>query len=210
MSEEEQQKKSFAAGRLAFLIIGVLIGILGLLVIRFATYNPETTHYHANFAVYINGQREQFKDPSYYEEVKICDLGGSTPQSRTHMHDEENGVVHVHDKAVTWGQFFENLGWMIGPDFIRTRSTLYTTDATHQLNIMLNGEDLTGITNLTNQVIDDKDRLLISYGPADSKLLDKEYQTVPDDAGVYDTRNDPSSCGGSGTPTVSDRLHHLF
>jgi cell division protein FtsI/penicillin-binding protein 2 len=114
--------------RLAFLLLGVLIGAVFVLAIRFINYQPEHTHYHANFAVYANGQREQFKSPQYYEEVKICDLNGTSPQARVHMHNEENGVIHVHDKAVTWGDFFENLGWTIGPNFIRTSNKLYAVE----------------------------------------------------------------------------------
>jgi hypothetical protein len=210
MSEEAQQKHHFVFGRLAFLMIGLLLGVLGLLIIRFATYAPESVHYHANFAVYIDGKRETFKDPTYYEEVKVCDLHGTTPQSRVHMHDEEAGVVHVHDKAVTWGDFFNNLGWQIGPDFIHSKDTLYAASDTDKLNVMLNGQDLTGITDISNEVINDKDRLLVSYGPSDPAVLEKEYSSVPNNAAKVDTQNDPASCAGSEGPTFADRLHHLL
>jgi len=195
--------------RLALLLLGVLVGVLGLLIIRFATYHPETVHYHANFAVYINGTREDFKSPQYYEEVKICDLHDSSPQTRTHMHDEEAGVIHVHDKAVTWGAFFENLGWEVGPDFIHTTDKLYVADDTNKLNIILNGDDLTDLTNITNQVINDKDRLLVSYGPSDKSVLGSEFKTVPNNAAKFDSDKDPASCGGDESPGFSERLHHL-
>src|SRR5438309_6592742 len=88
---------------------GFVLGVLALLVVRFATYNPPQVHYHANFALYINGQREEFKGAQYYQEVAICTTNGITiPQQRAHMHDGINSVLHVHDHAVTWGQFFEN------------------------------------------------------------------------------------------------------
>src|SRR5436190_1007345 len=92
------------AGLLA-IIAAVLAGALLVLAIRFINYKPTNTHYHANFAVYINGQREQFNGPTYYEEES---MGSCTtdkemiPADRAHMHDNENDVIHVHDKAVTW------------------------------------------------------------------------------------------------------------
>lgn len=210
MTDEQTAKKSFFTSRWAFLVYGLLVGLVVILGIRFFTYNPHKVHYHANFAVYINGQQELFKDPTYYEEVALCNNGTLTPPARTHMHDEQAGVIHVHDDAVTWGQFFENLGWEIGPDFLHTRDKLYVADDTNKLNIVLNGQNLTDVTNITDQVIQDKDRLLVSYGDIDQATLDKEYKTVPNNAAQVDTETDPSSCGGSEKVTVSDRLKHLF
>lgn len=210
MTDDTPRRAVFFTSQWAYLIYGLLLGALIILGIRFFTYNPHKVHYHANFAVYINGQQELFKDPTYYEEVALCNTGTMTPQARTHMHDEQAGVIHVHDEAVTWGQFFENLGWEIGPDFLHTRDKLYVSDDTNRLNIMLNGQNLTGVTNITDQVIQDRDRLLVSFGNADQTTLDKEYKTVPDNAAEVDRRNDPSSCAGADTVTFKTRLEHLF
>src|SRR5690242_12924059 len=46
--------------------VGFLLGILWLVGMRFLTVTPTETHYHANFAVYINGTREEFKSFAYY------------------------------------------------------------------------------------------------------------------------------------------------
>ena len=61
-----------ATSKFAFLAYGLILGALVILGIRFAMYSPKHTHYHANFAVYINGQREEFKKPTYYEDVATC------------------------------------------------------------------------------------------------------------------------------------------
>ncbi len=213
MSEECDQSdhiRSIVTTKWAFLAYGVLAAAVLLLGIRFITYNPHETHYHANFAVYINGQREEFENPQYYEEVKVCSLHGTTPQARTHMHDEENGVIHIHDDAVTWGDFFNNLGWSIGPDFIRSLDILYVPDGDKQLNIVLNGENLTGLTSIANQVISDKDRMLISYGSEDQSVLDRQFKTVPDTAGEYNQKPDPAACAGGHEASAGERLKHLF
>ncbi|MDB5181841.1 MAG: hypothetical protein JWP13_604 [Candidatus Saccharibacteria bacterium] len=203
--------KSVFISKWAYLAYGLLAGALLILGIRYFTYHQDSTHYHANFAVYINGERENFKGPQYYEEVSICSAHDKlTPKARTHMHNEENGVVHVHDDGVTWGQFFENLGWYVGPDFIRTPAAMHTADGVNKLNIVLNGDNLTGLSTITNEVIGDKDRLLISYGDVDRQMLDKQFQTVPNDADEYNHKNDPSTCSGAHSATPADRLKHLF
>lgn len=193
--------------------LGLVLGALIVMAIRFATYHTETTHYHANFAVYINGQREQFKGLQYYQEVAACAVHGAIqPAQRAHMHDNLNSVLHVHDEAVTWQQFFTNLGWTLGPDFIQTGDkVIHHEDETNKLHIVLNGQDLTGLTSIANQTIKDEDRLLISYGDIDSGAIQKEYKSVPTTAHHFDITPDPASCAGQMEHvTLSDRLHHLF
>src|SRR5439155_147962 len=91
-----------------------LFGLLLMVVFRFIVYKPNTVHYHANFALYINGQRDQFQGPGYYEEVTACMNNHSgDPKTRVHMHNNVNSVVHVHDDGATWGQLFANLGYTL-------------------------------------------------------------------------------------------------
>lgn len=195
------------------LISGVILGALIILGIRFFTYKPDQVHYHANFAVYINGEREQFKGSQYYQEVAICNstTGIALPQQRAHMHDNINDAIHVHDHAVTWGQFFENLGWYVGPDFIqKDDGTRYLADGDNKLHVVINGQDYTDLQAITNTVIKDRDRLLLSFGGVNQKTLDKEFSSVPSTAKRYDESKDPASCAGSEKITFKDRLQHLF
>ncbi len=51
-------------------IAGIMIGMLVILGIRFVSYQPpKDVHYHANFAVYVDGKQEQFSNPLLYEEI---------------------------------------------------------------------------------------------------------------------------------------------
>jgi hypothetical protein len=196
-----------------FLIIGLLLGALIILAIRYFTYSPEHVHYHANFSVYLNGQREEFKDPKYYQEVAICSAstGITTPQQRTHMHDEENTVVHVHDHAVTWGQFFENLGWSIGPDYIITDTgQRYFADGDSKLHVVINNQDYTDLTSVAGMVIKDQSKLLLSFGDINEATLQKEYKAIPSSAKHFNNSKDPASCSSGEAPTRSERLKHLF
>jgi hypothetical protein len=199
--------------RYTLFVAGLLLGVLLLLGIRFATYRVEAVHYHANFAVYINGKRELFKGPQYYQEVSICSAskGITIPQQRSHMHEQDNALIHVHDHASTWGQFFENLGWYIGPDFIETDAgTMYVAHDNIKVNVVINGQDYTDLNAITNRVIGDKDRLLVSYETSNDAVLKTEFATVPSTATHADETQDPASCSGNEKVTFKDRLHHLF
>lgn len=190
----------------------IVLGALIILGIRFATYKPDRVHYHANFAVYINGQQEQFKGAAYYTDVNACVANNSAfPSERAHMHDNVNNVVHVEAHTVTWGQFFDNLSWTLGPTLIADRDGhIYAESGQNKLNILLNGQDYTDFGGITNNVIEDKDKLLISYGDLGNSTLQQEYDAIPSTAGRYDANKDPASCSGNHGTTMHDRLVHMF
>ena len=192
----------------------LLVGALAVMGVRFLTFKPEEgVHYHANFALFINGQRQEFKEDRYYSEEEACTAETEvTPAERAHMHDQINNVVHVEDQAVTWGQFFTNLGWTLGPDMIEAPdTTIYSASGSRRLHVMLNGQDYTGLGSIANFVIKDLDRLLVSYGDEDKNSLGAQYAAVPSTAGYYDITPDPASCGaGRKGSSLRDRFMHMF
>ncbi len=192
------------------LILGAVFGVLILGGIRFATYSvPEPVHYHANFAVFVNGQQEQFKDPGLYEETSMCTTSTTkTPMERAHMHDQVNNVIHVEDSAVTWGQFFENIGWSVGNKFISSSAGMYANSDQGNVSYILNGN---ATSTISNSVINDNDKLLVSYGNTSAAELANEYSKVPSTAHHYDVTKDPKSCSGHAmTTTIRDRLKYAF
>lgn len=191
---------------------GIVLGAFIVLGIRFVTYKiPDQVHYHANFAVYVNGQRQEFKGAKYYEETaaETCTLNPvASPKERAHMHGNVNSVVHVEDHLVTWGNFMQNLGWGIGDDYLKTSDTMNTNSNQGKLRFILNGKP---IESVSGQIIQDKDQLLISYGTDSNDQLQNEYKNVPATAANYDTSNDPASCGaGHSGVTILMRLQNLL
>lgn len=141
----------------------LIVGALAILGLRVAAYTPEEeVHYHANFAVYINGQREEFKAPNYYEEEAATACGVSeaaeaetTPMSRVHMHGNVNDVVHVEDSRVTWGNFFTVLGWNVGPAYLATRDALNGNDGSSKVTYILNGKEIIDANSIVRYTYDD-------------------------------------------------------
>src|SRR3989344_5599633 len=185
-------KRKYLANQAIWLFIaGLLVGTLIILAARFFSYHPERVHYHANFQVFINGQSEQFADPALYEEsaASCSEEEAMTPGERAHMHDNVNDVVHVEDHAVTWGQFFTNLGWVVDAKVIETPSQMLLADLSHKISFMLNGQ----ITdNVSNRVIGDQDKLLVDFGGSDQALKD-QYAGISNKTQKYNTSPDPKS-----------------
>lgn len=201
----KKSKRRLRATLPIILAIGLLIGFAVSTAIRFALIKDTAVHYHANFALFINGQQDEFKSFTYYEEVASCtDPSASNPKVRVHMHDNKAGLVHVHAGGVTWGQFFENLGYTLGDEVIATSKDVFTdgTDE-NKLTFVLNGEPT---NDIANKVIDSEDKLLINYGKDDQSTLQERYSKVDNTAGEANRTNDPAACAGAHEISTWDKL----
>ena len=207
-----KRNSQFVKSRWFIAAVSLFLGAAIVLGIRFITFKVDAIHYHANFAVYVNGQRQEFKGAQYYSEVEMCTLNNTVqPNERAHMHDNINNVVHVEDHAVTWGQFFTNLGWIMGPTFIASPDgTIYSENGNSKLHLTLDGQDYTDLGGMQNVVIKDKDKLLVSYGEETESLLKQQYSAIPSTAQKYDETKDPVSCSGNHETSMHDRLIHMF
>lgn len=191
------------------LVIGVVLGLLIFAAIRFFTYNsPEHTHYHANFAIYINGQQLKFEDPSNYQEIVSCIKDDETnPLHRAHMHDGIYDVIHVHADAVTWNQFFENLNMTTDATYLRIKNDSFINNSPSKTTYILNGKKIVSLSGL---VISSQDKLLINYGSDDDNVITQRYDAITDKAKNYNEKLDPASCSGKLTNSFSDRLNNIF
>lgn len=193
-------------GAIKPLIGGLIIGLLWFIMARALFFYPDPVHYHANFAVFIDGERVSFDSPIYYEEVQACSQDEvNNPRGRAHLHQPNHDVVHIHDEAVTWGNFFENIGWNLGDDFIMTNEQMYLDGTDGELVFMLNGfRD----RQIANRLIKSEDRLLVSFAEVNDNQdeLQNQYNEIPANAGEFNLTYDPANCSGSADPSLWQRL----
>jgi hypothetical protein len=187
------------------LVIGFLLGLVWLVALRFFTYESTDVHYHANFALYVNGVQDQFDNFTFYEEVQSCGSDElDNPKTRVHLHDNIGYVTHVHDNGATWGHLFANLGYTLGDSLVKNDEGVYIDDqAGNQLTFWLNGEE---VSSAANRTIGSEDVLLISYGQEDEATMRQRYDAIVKDAAEYNTKNDPSACAGTKPVTFWQRL----
>ena len=182
--------------------VGMALGVVALGVARFLWVPPpEATHFHANWAIYVDGERLDLSNQRYMEEVSSCyNVDGEvTPQSRVHMHAGNHDVVHVHHTGATWGHLAGNLGIGLGEGYLILNDGTRIFDGEDgRFTYILNGRAL---TSAHNQLIASEDRLLISYGSESlDELGEGRFGQVAATAGEYNMREDPATCSGSSEP----------
>ncbi len=134
----------------------------------------QSVHWHADFALYIRGERFDFSDERFVsdEEDELSE--------NVHIHGTRYGVVHVHREGTTWREFFHSLGFELTDTCLTLPDgeQLCTSD-TERLSFMLNGVKL---DTLAFQDITDIDRALISFGTESDEELLQQYAKVSDEA----------------------------
>lgn len=200
--------------RTPLLILACTItGALTLGLVRLAALPPlPEVHHHANWAIWIHGERVDLSGDRYMEDVAACGTDSQleiAPENRVHMHENNQDVVHVHHGGATWGHLMQNLGWGLGADWIVTDSgEVYNGSDGGELHFILNGFT---VPPAHNRVIGPRDRLLISYGTEDyGDLMYNRFTTVADDAVVFDATFDPAGCAGHAEETFGQKVRRAF
>ena len=117
----------------------------------------------------------------------------ASPLGRVHLHEQNPGLVHVHDAVVTWADLFANIGWALSNSMLYDGRTAYVGGQGGTLSFVLNGRPTRSIAN---EIIGDRDRLLIDFSTDDEAVLRQRAQQVPIDAARADETNDPAACQG--------------
>jgi hypothetical protein len=217
MEEEVMEAEDTPEGRgsgltYAFLLgLGILSGALLMGAIRYVNLEPPPhVHFHANWALFADGQRVDLTADRYMEDVAQCmaDPANQRPEDRVHMHNGDADVIHVHDAGATWGHFLANLGMGIGDDYIEIGDARMANDEAKSLKFVLNGNRIRSLRNLT---IVNRDRLLISFGsePVET-VISTQFPQVAENAETMNTHPDPASCSGNVEETTSERLRRAF
>ncbi len=171
------------------IVIAITAGLTYILTPR-----PFIVHHHANFAMYIDGKREDFSTDNYMEETSRCNVTTDVkPQDRIHLHENKWHLVHVHMAASTWWDLFTNLHWGIGANYLsEPLSTMHTATGTQNLYYFINGKI---VDNPANEIVKSTDRLLVWYGTGSEIEIQSKSETLVDkDADEYNHKADPASC----------------
>ena len=177
--------------------------------------NPDPNHAHADFAVWVNGQRLDFSDPQYMSGSSHQEEEEAHPHEHLHeylhLHDGNGHVIHRHKPDLTLGNFFTSIGvemiagclsldahqfaaldhgWIA--DFGRTQKLC--TDAKFHWMFVVNGQKSPMDPNF---VFADGDKILLTYTAGDA--WQEEWKQMTSDACLYS-----NTCPWRGKPPAEN------
>lgn len=174
---------------LVLAIVGAAIGAgLTLYVTQqdSVSYDDEV-HVHADFLLYVNGERLRFTDAKYQsdlEQILHPDL---------HFHDGNDEVIHRHADGQMLTAFMDSLGWQLNNEcLVSDEGESYCSDGNNELKLYVNGEQITNIESYEPQ---DLDQVLLYYGEPNAAVISELLAQVTDTACIYS-----GLCPERGTP----------
>ncbi|MBW3628771.1 MAG: hypothetical protein KY464_05670 [Gemmatimonadetes bacterium] len=192
-------------------VLGMVLGVTGLAGYRFFFVPPEAhPHFHANFALFVDGERVDLRGDRYMEEVGACKVSETVlPTERVHLHNNNQDVVHVHHGGVTWDHFLINLRMGLGDKYLALDDgRILTAGPGKSLKFVLNGQPQFSVRNV---LLRSGDRLLISYGAeAEAEVVRSQFPQVATTAEEFNGKPDPAGCSGATEPTLGERLRDAF
>jgi hypothetical protein len=171
----------------------------------------QRVHWHADFALYVRGQRFDFNKPQFISHE------GAEKSQYAHIHEgktpERTQVVHVHYEQTTWDEFLRSLGFeLVDPTYEGTKAACLKlpggeklcSTATESFKFFVNGVRVDGVANMD---IADLQRVLISYGSETAEQARQQFDTVSDQACILsevckdriDPNEPPEECSKSST-----------
>ena len=180
--ERREKREDFVAKRSqqkrknTLLAVGIL-GLIGLIVgyasYEFVTMGTDTPgappgagklgdeHEHASLLVRIFGDKFDFSATTY--QIK---------NSWIHFEESDGNTIHRHSSGVTLDYLFGTLGIGIDEDcYIFADGRQFCTNEDYSLKYFINGDS---VNNINDYVIQDDDRILISYGgETDAQITDQ-------------------------------------
>lgn len=149
------------------------------------TQNPDPNHTHADFAVWIEGEKIDFSDEAYMSGIPKRE--GSSDEDtyhhkHLHLHDEIGSLLHRHKPGLTIGDFLSSLGF--------TMSTQCLTLDTHVMvcpesgkswQMFVNGEQ---VNYDAAYAFEDVDQILLTYG-ASAEDVQRQLSEMTDEACLF-------------------------
>ncbi len=158
--------------------------------------NPDPNHTHADFAVFVDGEKLDFSDEKYMSNEQ------KHLSQYLHLHDGLGSVIHRHKPGLALGEFLSSLGLTMEKDCMTLDSQQLCNDGKQRWKMVVNG----GERSLDpSYVFKDTDKILLTYGASDT-LWENESQQVTDDACLYSKtcpeRGEPPTENCIADPTV--------
>lgn len=148
--------------------------------------NPDPNHTHADFAVFIDGNRIDFSQEKYMS----TDTDPRHPY--THVHDGNGNVMHRHKPGITIGDFFSSLNISLSADcFVLDTGERYCNDESKQLKMFVNEQE---VPVDPAYVFQDLDQILLTYGASDTEYY-QQLRMLSNDACRYS-----QTCPERGSP----------
>ncbi|MEM4255358.1 MAG: hypothetical protein QXR53_03445 [Candidatus Norongarragalinales archaeon] len=185
--------KTIKTGLVAVAVVAIaLLAYQAFLSPKAASPSTREYHAHADFAVFVNGQKLDFAKEEFMhketcgkpgEEEPPIDL--NTPEGMAeaaHLHDLNGNVAHFHHENATLAMFFKGLDFGLTGECFETREARYCNTDFKKIKVFANGMQ---IADIEKYVPSDLDKILVTYGEESASEIRAENEQLTNQACIY-------------------------
>lgn len=144
--------------------------------------NPDAFHIHSDFAVFVNNKRMDFAQEKYMTSTDACQHADEDDHA-LHLHNLNGNVAHAHTPDKTWVDFFDSIGFKLEPTQLTfDDGVVYKNSDSSVWRFYVNGSEL---TDLQNHVIQDLDKVLITYGNTTEEIIQSQLNSITNEACIF-------------------------
>lgn len=148
--------------------------------------NPDPNHTHADFAVWVDGQKIDFSDTKYMSGISSDehshDEADEYHHQYLHLHDEVGNVVHRHKPGLTLREFFDSLHFIF-PEPVE-RWTMWINGQQEDFNL--------------DYIFKDMDQILLTNSAGSAQVM-YELEQLTSDSCLYS-----KTCPWKGDPPTEN------
>jgi len=151
----------------------------------------EEYHAHADFAVFVNGEKLNFSQKQFMHE-EACGKPGeqhiidlNTDEGRkdaAHLHDLNGNVIHFHHENATLALFFQNLGFSLSKECLQTPQGRFCNTESKKLKVFKDGLQIQDFGKFVPQ---DSDKILVTYGSEGAGEVRAQNEQLTSQACIY-------------------------
>jgi hypothetical protein len=158
--------------RIIMVAVGVGIAVaIAAAVMAYSQVRPYgpvgSAHVHAGFAVILNGQEIDFSQSRYQVQSQLI-----------HVEGGDGTTLHRHATGVPIGEFLRSVRMDIADGcFVHDNGTQYCEGGDNRLLFFVNGQER---DDAMGYVLNDGDRILITYGDLTEQQIQEQIERVND------------------------------
>lgn len=161
------------------IIIPIIAAVVAVLAISGTRYSSElnkfgtvgSAHEHAAFVINVNGTPIDFSQEIYQVQSRLI-----------HVEGGDGFTLHRHTDKVPFGEFLESVGMGIEDGCFSVsgggQTQEFCSNGEENLRAFVNRTEQTPPSSITEYIIQDGDRILVTYGSQSAEELSQELDAV--------------------------------
>ncbi len=176
--------------------------------------NPDPNHTHADFAVWVDGEKLDFSGPEFMSEVykEGQEVRTNPMRKYLHLHDGIGHVIHRHKPLLSLREFFRSIGFTTGTVHCEDKLDTYCWEELSHVSMGIANariyvylDSIEHLPEALGYIFEDGDNILITTS-TDPAEVTAQFTELTDDACMFSKtcpeRGDPPAENCIADPAV--------